>query len=589
MSVIRHQPHPFRARMTGYASEAKQKESFAMEYFVHTLRKYPEIALFLTIGVGFWIGNLRLGKFNLGVVTSTLLAGLLIGQIGIKLPAALQSTFFAMFLFSVGYAVGPQFIRALRSDGLPQVVFSILVCIVGVATAIGLGKLFGYNAALTSGLLSGGYTNSTVLGVATDLIQQSGLPDAQLQSALALLPIAYAVTYPFGTIGSAYLLANIAPKVLRFDLAKECERYEREHGGGTAIGPTAYREYSARAFRLSNVELIGKTVLEVETLFNHEIFVRRMRVTEGAAVIDCTRDTVLTEGAVLAVSGSLASLLAYEGKFGPEVKDVPLLDFPTELLDLVVTNKHYAGKPLGEIVDSLFGEPGRGVFLTQVTRSDVSLPMQRELRVQRGDVLKILGARQDVAKIAKVLGYADRPVEGSDMAFMAFGIVAGSLVGALTIRLGGIPLSLGTAVGAIVAGIICGYLRSTMRTFGHIPGPAIWVFNNVGLNGFIACVGLNAALGFVGGIQHYGLTLFLAGTLVTAVPLIVGLVLGRYVFRFHPGILLGVCAGARSTTAALGSLQEVAKSNVPVIGYATGYAVSRLVMALLTIVVVKVF
>jgi putative transport protein len=175
------------------------------------------------------------------------------------------------------------------------------------------------------------------------------------------------------------------------------------------------------------------------------------------------------------------------------------------------------------------------------------------------------------------------------MAFMAFGIVVGSLIGAITVHIGGVPLSLGTAVGAIVAGIICGYLRSTMRTFGHIPGPAIWVFNNVGLNGFIACVGLNAALGFVSGIQHYGLTLFLAGTLVTIVPIIVGLLLGRYVFKFHPGILLGACAGARSTTAALGSLQEVAKSNVPVIGYATGYAVSRLVMALLTIVVVNVF
>src|SRR5471032_2176746 len=575
--------------MTGCASEAKRKESFAMEYFIHTLQKYPEIALFLTIGVGFWIGNLRLGNFNLGVVTSTLLAGLLIGKIGIKMPSTLQSTFFSMCLSSAGYSVGPQFNRAMRSDGLPQVVFSVIVCLAGTATAIALGKLLGYNGALTAGLLSGGYTNSTVLGVATDLIQQSGLPDVQLQSALALLPIAYAVTYPFGTIGSAYLLANIAPKLMRFDLAKECEQYERDHGGGTAIGPTAYREYSARAFRLSNVELIGKTVLDIETLFNHEIFVRRMRVTEGSAIVDCTRDTVLTEGAVLAVSGGLAALLAYEEEFGPEVKDVPLLDFPTELLDLVVTNKRYAGKPLGEIVDTMFGEPGRGVFLTRVTRSDVLMPMERELAVQRGDVLKILGARQDVAKIAKVLGYADRPVESSDMAFMAFGIVAGSLIGAFTIHIGGIPLSLGTAVGAIVAGIICGYLRSTMRTFGHIPGPAIWVFNNVGLNGFIACIGLNAELGFVGGIQHYGLTLFLAGVLVTIVPLIVGLVLGRYVFKFHPGIMLGACAGARSTTAALGALQEAAKSNVPVIGYATGYAVSRLVMALLTIVVVNMF
>jgi putative transport protein len=217
------------------------------------------------------------------------------------------------------------------------------------------------------------------------------------------------------------------------------------------------------------------------------------------------------------------------------------------------------------------------------------LPMNESMKVQRGDVLTILGAKADVAKIAKQLGYADRPVEGSDMAFMAFGIVFGSLVGAFTVHIGGIPLSLGTAVGAIVAGIICGYLRSTMRTFGHIPGPAIWVFNNVGLNGFIACIGLNAALGFVGGIQNYGLTLFLAGTLVTLVPFIVGLLLGHYVFRFHPAIMLGACAGARSTTAALGALQEASKSNVPVVGYATGYAVSRLVMALLTIVVVNAF
>ncbi|KVD87073.1 aspartate-alanine antiporter [Burkholderia sp. ABCPW 14] len=560
-----------------------------MEYFVYTFQKYPEIALFLTIGMGFWIGNMRIGKFNLGVITSTLLAGLLIGQIGIKLPTALQSTFFAMFLFSVGYTVGPQFIRALSSDGLPQVIFSIIVCIAGTATAIALGKLLGYNAALTSGLLSGGYTNSTVLGVATDLIQQSELPQAQLQNALALLPIAYAVTYPFGTIGSAYLLANIAPKVLGFDLVRECEQHEREHGVGTAVGTTAYREYSARAFRLSNPALVGKTVLEVETFFNRELFIRRVRAGEGAEIVDCTGDTVLTDGSIVAVSGGLASLLAYEDQFGPEMKDVPLLDFPTELLDLVVTSKEYAGRALGKIIDELFDEPGRGVFLTKVTRSDVSMPMRREMKIQRGDVLKILGAKQDVAKIAKVLGYADRPIEGSDMAFMAFGIVAGSVVGAFTIHLGGVPLSLGTAVGAIVAGIICGYLRSTMRTFGHIPGPAIWVFNNVGLNGFIACIGLNAALDFVSGIQNYGLTLFLAGTLVTIVPLVVGLVLGHYVFKFHPGIMLGVCAGARSTTASLSSLQEAAKSNVPVIGYATGYAVSRLVMALLTIVVVNVF
>jgi putative transport protein len=559
-----------------------------MQYIVDTLQKYPEIAFFLTIGIGFWIGNLKMGKFNLGVVTSTLLAGLLVGQVGIKLPGVLQSTFFAMFLFSVGYSVGPQFIRALKSDGLPQVVFSIIICLVGTATAILLGKLLGYNAALTSGLLSGGYTNSTVLGVATDLMSQSGLSEADLKITLALMPVAYAVTYPFGTIGSAYALANFAPKLLGFDLVKVCQEYEAAHGG-KKVGTTAYREYSVRAVRLTNPALIGKSVEEVEAKFGNEIFIRRTRTTEDGAIIDCQRDTVLSEGAILAISGSLTALLHYAHEFGPELKDVPLLDFSTELLDLVVTNKAYSGKTLGDLIHSLFGEPGRGVFLTKFTRSDVVMSMNENTKIQRGDVLTILGAKTDVAKIAKELGYADRPVEGSDMAFMAFGIVFGSLIGAFTIHIGGIPLSFGTAVGAIVSGIICGYLRSTMRTFGHIPGPAVWVFNNVGLNGFIACIGLNAALGFVGGIQNYGITLFLAGTLVTLVPIVVGVVLGHYVFKFHPGIMLGAVAGARSTTAALGAVQEMAKSNVPVVGYATGYATSRLIMALLTIVVVNVF
>jgi putative transport protein len=559
-----------------------------MQYIIQTLQKYPEIALFLTLGVGFWFGNLKFGKFNLGVVTSTLLAGLLIGQIGIKLPTVIQSTFFAMFLFSVGYSVGPQFIRAVKSDGLPQVLFAVIICFVGLVTAVVLGKLLGYNGSLTAGLLSGGYTNSTVLGVATDLINQSGMAPDALKASLALLPVAYAVTYPFGTVGSAYMLANFAPRMLGFDLAKACKEYEQEHGGAR-IGTTAYREYSARAVRLTNSALVGKTVEEVEKLFKNEIFVRRIRADEKAPIVDCTRTTVLTEGAILAVSGGLSALLAYAGEFGPELKDVPLLDFSTELLDVVVTNKAYAGRRLGEMVRTLFGEPGRGVFLTKMTRADVVIPAQENMSVQRGDVLTILGAKADVAKIAKELGYADRPVEGSDMAFMAFGIVVGSLIGAITIRIGGIPLSLGTAVGAIVAGIICGYLRSTMRTFGHIPAPAIWVFNNVGLNGFIACVGLNAALSFVGGIQQYGLMLFVAGMFVTLVPIIVGLYLGHYVFKFHPGILVGAVAGARSTTAAVGALTEAAKSSVPVVGYATGYAVSRLVMALLTIIVIRVF
>lgn len=560
-----------------------------MHFLIETLQKYPEVAIYLTIAVGFSVGNLNLGKFSLGVVTSTLVAGLLIGQVQLKIPAVLQSTFFAMFLFAVGYAVGPQFIRALKSDGISQVFFTILVCASGLVTAILLGKMLHYDAAVTAGLLSGGYTNSTVLGVATDLLNQVNKAPDGVKTAMALMPVAYAVTYPFGTAGSAWFLASFAPKLLRFNLVEECKTYERENGSGKTIGTTAYREFSARAFKLNNSALFGKTVAEVEARFNNDIFVRRVRPVSGSAIVDCNASTRIEQNDIVAISGTLNALLQYQHEFGEEVKDVPLLDFSTELLDLVVTNRKYAGKTLGEITQTLMGKPGRGLFLTRFTRGDLDMPMNTDIVVQRGDVLTILGAKQDVVAVAKELGYADRPLENSDMAFMGFGIVVGSILGAITIHVAGIPLSFGTSVGAIVAGIICGYMRASMRTFGRIPGPALWVFNNVGLNGFIAIIGLNAAPGFISGLQNYGLSLLLAGAVVTMVPLIFGLLLGRFVFKFHPGILLGACAGARSTTAALGALQDAAQSKVPAVGYTVGYAVSRLVMAVFTIVLVNVF
>jgi len=560
-----------------------------MHFLIQTLQKYPEIAIYLTIAVGFWVGNLNLGKFSLGVVTSTLLAGLLIGQIHLAIPPVLQSTFFAMFLFAVGYAVGPQFIRALKSDGISQVFFTILVCASGLVTAILLGKILHYNAALTAGLLSGGYTNSTVLGVATDLLNQINQAPGGIKVAMALMPVAYAVTYPFGTAGSAWFLASVAPKILGFNLVDECKRYEKENGSGPIVGSTAYREFSARAFLLSNPELYNQTVSEVEARFNNEIFVRRVRQIEGEMIIDCDGNTRIQHNDVVAISGTLNALLKYQQHFGQEVKDVPLLDFSTELLDLVVTKRKYAGQTLGQITQALFGQPGRGLFLTRFIRGELDMPMSEGEVVQRGDVLTILGAKQDVAAVAKELGYADRPLEKSDMAFMGFGIVVGSILGAITVHVAGIPLSFGTSVGAILAGIFCGYLRASMRTFGKIPGPALWVFNNVGLNGFIAVIGLNAASGFISGLQHYGLTLLFAGAIVTMVPLIVGLLLGHFVFKFHPGILLGACAGARSTTAALGALQDAAQSKVPALGYTVGYAVSRLMMAVFTIVLVNVY
>src|SRR5215208_6201260 len=202
-----------------------------MDWIIETLRRYPEIAIYLALAGGFFIGPRKIGKFSLGNVTGVLLIGVLIGQLEITISPNVKSVFFLMFLFAVGYGVGPQFFRGLKGDGIQQVIFAFVICVSVLLAAVGMGKILGYNTGLTAGLLSGAATISAVLGVATDNINQANVPDETKQAWIAAMPVAYAVTYLFGTAGSAWFLATIGPKLLGVNLKKECKEYEAKMGG----------------------------------------------------------------------------------------------------------------------------------------------------------------------------------------------------------------------------------------------------------------------------------------------------------------------------------------------------------------------
>jgi putative transport protein len=557
-----------------------------LEWIFDTLRAYCEIAIFLTLALGFWVGRLKIGSFSLGVVTSTLLAGVLVGQIGIDISPHVKSTFFLMFLFAVGYAVGPQFFRGLKGDGVQQVIFAVFLCVAVLATAVVTGKLLGYSVGTTAGLLSGASTISAVLGVATDSINQLPVAAEQKREFLDAMPIAYAITYLFGTAGSAWILASLGPKLLGVNLEEECRKYEREMGGGLHSAEahlSAYRELTVRAIRL-NREWFGKTIDELERSFPMRTFVQRLR--SNGKIVDAKPNLRIPEGAVVALAGRRSLILEREARLGTEVDDRELLDVEVESLDVVVTNKALAGKTLGDLAEQDLAGAGRGVFLRKILRSGVQLPLTFGLRVDRGDTLTLVGAKPDVERVASVVGYADRPTEETDMVVMGVGITLGALAGAVTIHLGGIPLSLSTSGGALIAGLVCGWLRSVNRTFGRIPGPALWVFNNIGLNIFIAVVGIGAGPKFVAGLMSNGLSLFIAGLIVTTVPLVLGVLGGKYLFRMKPPIVLGACAGARTTTAALGAIEAEAKSSVPALGYTVTYAVGNTLLTIWGVVVV---
>lgn len=561
---------------------------FLVQFLIDTLRQYPEIAIFLTLAVGFWFGSLKFRSFSLGAVTSTLLAGLVVGQLHISIAPVVESTFFLMFLFAVGYSVGPQFFRALKKDGLPQVAFALLLAATGLLCAYVLGKMLGFNAGLTAGLLSGGYTNSGTLGVATGYFSQIGLSADNAKAMASLAAIAYAVTYPFGTAGAAWFLATLAPKkILKVDLAAASKELESKMGvQATEPGVgSAYRPVTARAYRVENGGLTGRNAGDFATTLGlTDAFVMRLR--QGGAIMDANNGTRVQNGATVVIAGPLQSVLAAGKTVGPEVDDVELLSIPTEQLDVVITKNDVANRTIEQLQDAEQANGIRGIFLSKLTRNGQEVKPNPDLRLLRHDVLTLLGPRKEIEETAKFLGYADRATPKSDIAFMSVAVVIGALIGAITIHVGGIPLSLSTSVGTLLAGLVCGYLRSTYRTFGRIPDPALWVFNNVGLNGFIAVVGLNAASGLIAGLKAYGLGLFLSGMVVSLVPLIVGVYAGKYIFKFHPVINLGACAGARSTTAALGALQEAAKSPLPAVGYTIPYAVGRIVLALSGVIIV---
>ncbi|SAL71770.1 Aspartate/alanine antiporter [Caballeronia peredens] len=559
-----------------------------MSWLTATLRSYPEIAVFLSLGVGYWVGGKSFKGFSLGAVTATLLAAIAIGQLGITISPNVKSVFFLMFLFAVGYGVGPQFVRGIAKDGLPQALFSVIMCVLCLAAPYLAAKIAGYDVGSAAGLFAGSQTISASMGLATDAINRLGLPPDQAKALLDAMPTAYAVTYIYGTIGSALILAMLGPKLLGIDLVQACKDYEAKMGGGDARGGegSAWHQFSLRAYRvMEGGRVAGLTVAQTEALepAGARLFIERIR--RGGEIRDATTEDVLQAGDVVAVAGRRQQLVDILGGVATEVDDAELLAVPVEGVDIYVTNKDVESKTLAELAQM----PGaRGVFLRKIKRgaTETLIPVLPNTKLHRGDTITVVGRTQDTTAVAKQIGVIDRPSDVADMAFTGLAITLGALVGAVVIRAGGIPITLSTAGGALIAGIVFGWLRAIHPTFGRIPAPTLWFMNSVGLNVFIAVVGITAGPGFVAGLQKLGVSLFLWGIFATSVPLIIGMYIAKYVFRFDPALVLGICAGARTTTAALGMLCDAAKSQVPGLGYTVTYAVGNTLLTIWGMVMV---
>ena len=543
------------------------------------LIRYPELALFLVIAGGYWIGSFKIGAFSLGPVTGALFAGLFVGQFAhVPVSGMTKSFLFLLFLFGIGYSVGPQFMQALKRDGFKPVVLAIVVPLTGLAASILVAKVLGLDPGFAAGLMSGALTQSAAMGTATDAINGLALPEVDRARFVAHIAVADAVCYIFGYMGVIIFCTMIVPGLLKIDLIKEALKLEQELGM-TRTKPglaSAWRKFELRAYRLAdNSPLVGLTVAAAEARVpEHRLFVLRLRREER--MLEAEPSMTLEAQDVIALSGPRQIIVELVGPRAEEIEDQELLDVPVTTADVLLTSPKLAGTSLGE---ASMQDWTRGLYLRTLSRGGQELPVVAGVVLQRGDLLRIVGPEPVVQRAAERIGAIIAPSTSIDFVVMGLAIFLGGLIGVLaTFSIGNLKLSLGTSIGTLLAGLLVGHLRTHYPLFARIPDGAVALMTSLGLAAFVGLTGIHAGPIFLSALREVGIGLLFGGMVVTLLPQIVGFLLGHFGLRMNPILLLGALTGSQTVTAAMAAVQERSGSPVAVLGYTPAYPVANILL-----------
>lgn len=504
------------------------------DWLATIFRENIEIPLFLCLVFGFTVGRIQVRGISLGEVTATLLAALAIGQIGIEISPKMKMVFFALYLFAIGYSAGPQFVRALFDGGLKQAGFAVIVCVLSLLSVYVVALLAGLDVGAAAGFFAGSATTSPSLPLSETAIEKSAMTAAAKAHALDLMPAAFSISFVIGTLTSVLVLAILGPRLLKIDIASACRDYAMRLGGtsGASSKGTAWHQYVARAYQISeNSPLAGLNIVAAEHYFGrHRLFIGRLR--RNGEIIEATASIVLEAGDIIGLAGSRHVLLSEVGRVLDEVDDAELLGVPVEGSDILITARHLSGKTLQQLSER---PETHGVFITAIHRGalSVSIPVLEDTVLYRGDVVRIIGRPTDIGHFAKQFGYLDRETERTDIAFVGVAIVVGAIIGAASLKVADVSLTLSTAGGILLTGLLFGWLRSVHPVFGRVPAPTLWFMNAIGLNLFIAALGLAAAPTLMSGLKTLGPTFVLWSLLASAVPSLLAIYIGKYVFRFE--------------------------------------------------------
>lgn len=554
-----------------------------MAFLGSIFQQAPEIALFLSLAGGYWIGKFQFGKFQLGGVAGSLLVAVALSQIGITIDNGIKTVLFALFIYAVGFESGPQFFRSLGRQSIREILMAAVLAISGLLTVIVLAKTFGLDKGLAAGVAAGGLTQSAIIGTASSAIGKLGLAADEAQRLQANVAIGYAVTYIFGSFGAIIVCVNILPWFLGRSIRDDAVKAEAALLAGAKVyGPGETPALPNLVGRLFQVrQAAGRSIAEVEAAATGDATVAIERVKRAGNIIGVEPGLKLQADDVVLVVGRRAGIVGMANGIGPELQSSDGMDMVVTTRDVVIANKEFAGRTVSEIVEAT-KDLRHGIFVLEVKRGGTPLTLQADTRIEAGDVATIHGLQEDLQRIAKQVGTVIITSDKTDFVFHGLGIVVGLLVGLLVLRIGSIPLTLGSGGGALLAGLLFGWYRSRNMAIGNMPTAASTLLRDLGLAGFVAVVGLQSGQQAVHTIAENGISLFLIGVVVTILPLLITMLFGRYVLRYdNTAIFAGALSGSRSANPAFGEILDKAGNTVPTTPFAITYALANVFLTLL--------
>ena len=554
-----------------------------MSWLHSIFNQSPDIALFLSLAGGYWIGKFQFGKFQLGGVAGSLLVAVGISQVGVSIDNGVKAILFSLFIYAVGFESGPQFFRSLGRQSIREIILAAVLATTGLITVVVMAHLTGLDKGLAAGIASGGLTQSAIIGTASSAIGKLGLPAEETQRLQANVAIGYAVTYIFGSFGAILVCVNLLPWVMRRSIRDDAIRAETAALAGAHL--LARGEVSAlpplvgRLYRIE--QAAGRTIAEIEkTVGEGPVSVERVK--RRNELIGLQPGLKLEAGDIVLLVGRRAGMVGVADTLGPELQSSRGMDVIMLVRDVAITNPAYVHRTVAEIRKASSGSLYHGVYVTRVTRGGTPLSLAPDTVIEAGDVATLYGTGEDVQRIAKAVGTEVIPSDKTDFIYHGLGLALGLLVGLAVVHVGDVPLTLGSGGGALLVGLLFGWYRTRNLTIGNMPSPASTLLRDLGLAGFVAVVGLQSGRQAVATIAESGLTIFLVGVVVTLVPMTITLLVGRYVLRYdNAALFAGALAGSRSANPAFGEVLDRAGNSIPTVPFAITYALANVFLTLL--------